>query len=859
MNPSKKSEEFNMLRGTGVIQTMPIQGIQHHSQKNIVSEKREGDKLKDATRPLLPAQIHTFKEAEKLLGITSVAQPAEALNPKVSQVQENWHSPDNTTFLTHYRSDYGVIFKHAIPLGNGGYAASGHRDSQTNPYGKLLILDGYGNSIHSKYILGSFNEFRNVIALNDETLVLPGTRYRSGFNYNMQTLFIGTDGSEMKIIDYGSSSPDKGLLVCKTPDNGFLNLGLLAWNNFDSHILIKADEDGNPLWHKTWSTMYPGRFSFSSISCSDSILLGGSKEGKEAVVKLTGDGDEDWIVTGEVGYVNSVFETTEQDILFCSNYGGNFKFGELNATGYLNWERKTNSTKESTCMSVLQTEDKKSVITGETNRELLKGTTFELSEYYLGNAFVEVFNDDQSHLWGGAYNEPSNSRFNSVQETLDGGLILAGAVEMEPGFEKEGVLSKVDFRNNNTECNFFDPFSINQISSWTDFSKVDYETGSYSLLSGEGDVSIYDLNTQDTNIKNCTVDLVTELPTSQPTNRPSFNPTNGPTGLPSGKPTGKPTNRPSTNPTNAPTGLPSGKPTGKPTNRPSSKPTNSPTGLPSGNPTGKPTNRPSSNPSSAPTGLPSGKPTSKPTNRPSSNPSSGPTGLPSGKPISKPTNRPSSNPTNGPTGLPSGKPTSKPTIHPSSNPTNGPIGLPSGKPTSKPTSRPSSNPTNRPSIYSSPNPTFIPSRGPSSSTPSIGSGSPSPFPTLASSYLTTIFPTAGQSPLQSFRPTGLPSYEPTGIGHSECGTIFDCTKDYAGEIALGIVATAGLIYATKKTIQAARWMCNWSNAEQNNRDQGVVSENEQHIEQSSAPIDTSGKYVLTTAVRESEANLTYCN
>jgi len=913
-----------MLRGTHSVQTMPIQTVQHTNQKTNIKQKSAGSHSRDETKPLLNPQIQTFTEAKKHLGITSVTKTTDTPKPKVSQGQTDLQAPDNTTFLTHYKADYGIIFHHAIPLKNGGYAASGSRGDQSNPYGRLSITDGYGQTLHSKQIGGSFNELRNIISLNDDTLVLPTTYYMSGFNENMQTSFLGMDGSELKNMAYGSTGPDKGILVCKTPDDGFLNLGLLDWHVFDSYVLIKADAAGAPLWYKTWETDYPGKFSFNAISCSDSIFLGGSRQDKETVVKLTPEGDDDWIVTGDSGQITSVYETAEHGVLFCSNGGGNFKVGELNATGYLDWEMKTNTTKASYCNAVIQTDDKKTVIAGETNHEVKSGTTWELHEYSLGNGFVEVLNDDRSHAWGGIYTDPSHSRFNSVQATPDNGLLLAGFADLEPGVYHDGVLAKVDYRNNNSDCNGLDPFSLNQNPSWTDFSKGSYTHQTYPLLSGEGTTNIVDWATQDINVKNCTTESVRTFPTGNPSSPPSSPPTNGPT-LSTQSPTGKPSNTPSSYPTNRPT-ISTQSPTRKPSSPPSSPPTNGPTALSTELSTQverlilSPSNAvvlSGSEPNTVFDTCSSHyhmkldisshswpqynlQPCFKFPTLPNSEFSSSSLGFfidglnrGYGGPIrdmkvslyqedpDKILNGVTTWNTMGRTGKTHGTliqtltpyenqwlefdtsnfitpnqefavclevatPENSGTVkcdspklsvnysdpeseEPTQTPSNGPTPLSTRHPTGQPSGQQNSPTTNGPTSFPSIN---IFSNSPSST--------PSFYPTFVSSFLTT----PGQSP--SFAPSGLPTLTPTGSGQSACDTMMDCTRDHAGEIALGLVITAGLLYAGKKAIQATRGMCSWFNGSQT-QNIAMTGPNTTDNPQPSAPINPNRKYTEVIA------------
>ena len=173
---------------------------------------------------------------------------------------------------------------------------------------------------------------------------------------------------------YGGQYSDEGYSVQQTQDGGYIVAGMTGSFGNDQVYLIKTDASGDTLWTRNY----------------------GGKEGRS--VQQTSD----------TGYI--VAGTT---ISF--GYGDQFYLVKTNASGDTLWTRAYGGTSQDWGKSVQQTSDGGYIAAGWT-------TSF-------GNAFqfyLVKTNVSGDTLWTRTYGDTLFDEGNSVQQTSDGGYIVAG-------------------------------------------------------------------------------------------------------------------------------------------------------------------------------------------------------------------------------------------------------------------------------------------------------------------------------------------------------------------------------------------------------------------------------------------------
>ncbi|MCK5158481.1 MAG: hypothetical protein KAR08_04965, partial [Candidatus Heimdallarchaeota archaeon] len=222
--------------------------------------------------------------------------------------------------------------------------------------------------------------------------------YTNSFGAGVWLIKTDENGNTLWTKTFGSGGGDNGLSIQQTTDSGYIITGQL-WSLCVGVCLIKTDKNGDFLWTKTVGGIDP------SIGHS---------------VQQTTDGG--YIVTGEVFEDVVLIKTDENgDSLWAKTYGGNgLDVGN----------------------SVHQTTDKGYIIVG---------TTYSFG---VGEDDIWLIKTDENgdEEWNHTYGGVDLDRAYSVQQTTDGGFIIAGSTESYGAGNRDFWLIKTD-ENGNEEWN----------------------------------------------------------------------------------------------------------------------------------------------------------------------------------------------------------------------------------------------------------------------------------------------------------------------------------------------------------------------------------------------------------------------
>ena len=251
--------------------------------------------------------------------------------------------------------------------------------------------------------------------------------------------------------NYGGIGDDGGESVQPTSDGGYVIAGW-TWSfgaGDGDFYLVKTNARGDTLWTRTYGgTGYDLGYSVQQTTDGGYVIAGyarsfGAGNGDVYLIKTNGSGDSLWTRTyggTSEDRARSVQQTADGGYIVA---GHTYSFGagsydvyliRTNAQGDTLWTRTYGGTSVDQGYSVQQTADGGYVIAGYT------------FSYGAGNADVYLVKTDASGdtLWTRTYGGASYDYVRSVQPTTDGGYIIAGNTESYGVGSRDVYLVKTD-------------------------------------------------------------------------------------------------------------------------------------------------------------------------------------------------------------------------------------------------------------------------------------------------------------------------------------------------------------------------------------------------------------------------------
>jgi len=308
----------------------------------------------------------------------------------------------------------------------------------------LIKTDSNGNEEWNRTFGGSsYDKGSSVKQTNDHGYIISGATYSYGPG-DFDVWLIKTDsvGNEEWNYTFGGSSVDWGYSVQQTNDGGYIISGYTdSYGAGDSDVwLIKTDSNGNEVWNSTFGGIYYDKgFSVQQTNDGGYIITGytvsydADYTGCDIwLIKTDSNGNEEWNRTfGGTGVSNkfdmgySVQQTTDSgyiitgdtEIYFVSE--SDVWLIKTDSNGNEEWNRTFGGFASDRGRSVKQTNDSGYIITGwATSYSVIDPDIWLIKTDSSGN-------EDWNYTYG--FGENSGDWGYSVQQTSDGGYIIAGA------------------------------------------------------------------------------------------------------------------------------------------------------------------------------------------------------------------------------------------------------------------------------------------------------------------------------------------------------------------------------------------------------------------------------------------------
>ncbi len=267
----------------------------------------------------------------------------------------------------------------------------------------ILKLDPNRSLVWGKLYGGDNREYVNAIQqASDGGYIIAGESKSFGKYWQCWVSKIDVDGTELWVKDYGGEDFEAAYAIQQTSDGGYIVAGVTSsfgpgtledgthiYQTKNNCLILKIDSDGNHEWQKVY---------------------GGINGDGANAIKQTSDG----------GYIVAGFSSSETGNI--NNY--DLWILKLNASGNLiagddsTWSKTVGGSFSDMAISVQQTSDGGYVVIGDT------------SSFGEGNTDICLVKLDSSGnmVWEGmkTYGGPGFERVKSLQQTSDGGFIVAG-------------------------------------------------------------------------------------------------------------------------------------------------------------------------------------------------------------------------------------------------------------------------------------------------------------------------------------------------------------------------------------------------------------------------------------------------
>lgn len=297
---------------------------------------------------------------------------------------------------------------------------------KTNAQGNLLWTRTYGGSGH--------DEARSVQQTTDSGYVIAGSIYSpNGTGNDFYVVKTDGQGDTLWTHTYGGSSDDFAYSIQQTMGGGYIVAGY-TWRGDESlwdFYVVKIDCEGIELWTRTYGGSSED-FALSIQQTADSgyVVAGytysfGGGGTDYYVVKTNVQGDELWTHTyggSSDDEAKSIQQTADGGYVI-AGYTTSFGAGstdyyvvKTDAQGDALWTRTYGGIDDDAAYSIRQTTDGGYVVAGYT-------ASFVAGGY----AFYVVKTDGQGDLlWTRTYGGTDDDFSTSIQQTTDGGYVVAG-------------------------------------------------------------------------------------------------------------------------------------------------------------------------------------------------------------------------------------------------------------------------------------------------------------------------------------------------------------------------------------------------------------------------------------------------
>jgi hypothetical protein len=379
---------------------------------------------------------------------------------------KSYSSPNPMSAISFAKTYGGAYLDVAYPVqqtSDGGYIVAGFTVSFGAGWADIFLIKTYvnGNVQWAKTYGGTGDDVAfSVQQTSDGGYIVAGETRSFGAGYR-DIFLIKTDasGNLQWAKTYGGTYWDVAYSVQQTSDGGYIVAGYTEsfGAGYGDIFLIKTDANGNIIWAKTYGgTSRDWAFSVQQTSDGGYIVAGATDSFGAGgfdifLIKTDANGNIIWAKTyGGTSWdeAYSVQQTSDGGYIV-AGYTGSFGAGysdvflvKTDANGNIIWAKTYGGTSRDWAFSVQQTLDGGYIVAGITY-------SFGVDS---GDIFLIKADANGNVQWAKTYGGTGDEWAFSVQQTSDGGYIVAGYTESFGAGYGDIFLMKTDANGNIGSC-----------------------------------------------------------------------------------------------------------------------------------------------------------------------------------------------------------------------------------------------------------------------------------------------------------------------------------------------------------------------------------------------------------------------
>ncbi len=227
---------------------------------------------------------------------------------------------------------------------------------------------------------------------------------------------------------FGGWNDDEAYSIQQTKDGGYIVTG--STGDFGSGkrdvYILKLNSKGEIEWQKTFGGKYDDVANSIQQTTDGGYIVAGWTSSPDFggddvyILKLDSKGDLEWQKTfgGEgIAGADSIQQTKDGGYIVAGDKGGDVYILKLNSKGEIQWQKTFGGEHNDAANSIQQTTD---------GGYIVAGLTYSFGSGYYNDAYILKLNSKGQLEWQKTFGGEDYDGANSIQQTKDGGYIVAG-------------------------------------------------------------------------------------------------------------------------------------------------------------------------------------------------------------------------------------------------------------------------------------------------------------------------------------------------------------------------------------------------------------------------------------------------